>query len=212
MTAEDFGKLAMAIKTYYPRDNMLPTKESMQLWYDALKDIDYQSACIGLKNHVVTSKFPPTIADIRSGVAITQPQELNEMEAWALVSKAIRKSSYHSVEEYEKLPPTVQKAVGLPDQLRIWAVDENYVESVIMSQFQKCYREEIRKQEEFQKIPSDIKQLIENGSKGSQKAQIQKKRDDAIKLLLDRNNSLEIKIEGVEMPEKARRRFDELFN
>ena len=122
----------------------------MELWYDMLKDMDYQSAYIGLKNHVATSKFAPTIADIRNGAVISQPQELNEMEAWSIVSKAIRNSGYNSVEEFAKLPPLVQKAVGLPSQLRTWALDENYNEEVVSSNFIKCYQNELSRQRELQ--------------------------------------------------------------
>lgn len=212
MTFKEFGQLADAIKTYFPRDNMLPTPAAMELWYDMLKDIDYQTAYIGLKNHVATSKFAPTIADIRNGVAIKQPHELNEMEAWVLVSKAIRNSSYNSVDEYAKLPPAVQKAVGLPDQLRIWAIDENYNEEVVMSQFQRCYRTELKRQEEIQKLPSEVQRLIQNTSKNSHKAQIQEKRNFVIKSSLKDRNALKIenKSVGVPMPEWAKEKMKEM--
>lgn len=162
MTFKEFMQLAAAIKTYFPKDNILPTKEAMDLWYDMLKDLDYKTACIGLKKHVATSKFAPTIADIRSGAQITQPQQLNEMEAWALVSKAIRNGIYKSAEEFEKLPPLVQKAVGSPEQLRAWAMDEHYADGVVMSQFQKCYRAESNRVNEYSKLSSDIQKFIPN--------------------------------------------------
>lgn len=182
MTFKEFGKLADAIKTYFPRDNMLPTDTAMELWYDMLKDMDYQSACIGLKNHVATSKFAPTIADIRNGAVISHPQELNEMEAWSIVSKSIRNSGYNSVEEFSKLPPLVQKAVGLPSQLRTWALDENYNEEVVSSNFIKCYRNELAKQREFQKIPQNVRNLIGKANVGSYSAQIAEKRQKAMKV------------------------------
>lgn len=205
MTFKEFGKLADAIKTYFPRDNMLPTDTAMELWYDMLKDMDYQSAYIGLKNHVATSKFAPTIADIRNGVVISQPQELNEMEAWSLVSKAIRNSGYNSVEEFAKLPPLVQKAVGLPSQLRTWALDENYNEQVAMSSFQRAYKAELHRHEELQKMPQNIRNLIEKANSGSYSAQIDEKRQQAIESANDRKRGeikvLEMKHDGVLPPE-----------
>lgn len=205
MTFKEFGKLADAIKTYFPRDNMLPTDTAMELWYDMLKDMDYQSAYIGLKNHVATSKFAPTIADIRNGVVISQPQELNEMEAWSLVSKAIRNSGYNSVEEFAKLPPLVQKAVGLPSQLRTWALDENYNEQVAMSSFQRAYKAELHLHEELQKMPQNIRNLIEKANSGSYSAQIDEKRQQAIESANDRKRGeikvLEMKHDGVLPPE-----------
>lgn len=216
MTFKEFGKLADAIKTYFPRDNMLPTDTAMELWYDMLKDMDYQSAYIGLKNHVATSKFAPTIADIRNGAVISQPQELNEMEAWSLVSKAIRNSGYNSVEEFTKLPPLIQKAVGLPSQLRTWALDENYNEEVVSSNFIKCYRNELARQKELQKMPQNVRNFIEKANVGSYSAQIADKRQQTIESANERKqgeiNALEMKHEGVPMPEKYKERLEDMRN
>lgn len=216
MTFKEFGKLADAIKTYFPRDNMLPTDTAMELWYDMLKDMDYQSAYIGLKNHVATSKFAPTIADIRNGAVISRPQELNEMEAWSLVSKAIRNSGYNSVDEFAKLPPLVQKAVGLPGQLRTWALDENYNEQVVMSGFQRAYKAEIKRHEEIQKMPQNVRNLIEKANVGSYSAQISEKRRQAIESASERKQgeikALEMKHEGVPMPEKYKERLEDIKN
>lgn len=216
MTVDEFARLADAIKTYFPRDNMLPTDTAMELWYDMLKDMDYRSAYIGLKNHVATSKFAPTIADIRNGAAISRPQELNEMEAWSLVSKAIRNSGYNSAEEFAKLPPLVQKAVGLPSQLRTWALDENYNEQVAMSSFQRAYKAELKRQEELQKTPQNVRNLIEKANSGSYSAQIAEKRQRAIESANERKQgeikALEMKHEGIPMPEKYKERLEDMRN
>ncbi len=216
MNFKEFGKLADAIKTYFPRDNMLPTDTAMELWYDMLKDMDYQSAYIGLKNHVATSKFAPTIADIRNGAVISQPQELNEMEAWSLVSKAIRNSGYNSVDEFAKLPPIVQKSVGLPSQLRTWALDENYNEEVVSSNFIKCYRNELARQRELQKIPQNVRNLIEKANAGSYSVQIAEKRQQSIESENERKQgeikALEMKHEGAPMPKKYKERLEDMGN
>lgn len=216
MTFKEFGKLADAIKTYFPRDNMLPTDTAMELWYDMLKDMDYQSAYIGLKNHVATSKFAPTIADIRNGAVISQPQELNEMEAWSLVYKAICNSTYNSVSEFEKLPPLVQKAVGLPDSLRQWAMTENLNLEVVMSNFQRAYKAELHRHEELQKMPQNVRNLIEKANIGSYSAQIAEKRQQAIESASERKQgeikALEMKHECVPMPEKCKERLEDMRN
>lgn len=216
MTVDEFAKLADAIKTYFPRDNMLPTDTAMELWYDMLKDMDYQLAYIGLKNHVATSNFAPTIADIRNGAVISQPQELNEMEAWSLASKAIRNSGYNSVEEFAKLPTLVQKAVGLPSQLRTWALDENYNEEVASSNFIKCYRNELAKQREFQKMPQSVRNLIEKANSGSYSAQIAEKRQQAIESANDRKQgeikALETHTDSVPFPERLLEKLEDIKN
>lgn len=217
MTVDEFAKLADAIKTYFPRDNMLPTDESMELWFDMLNDLDYLSAYASLKKHVATSKFPPTIADIREGTTdFLQPQELNEMEAWSLVYNAICNSTYNSVSEFEKLPPLVQKAVGLPDSLREWAMTENLNLEVVMSNFQRAYKAELKRHEELQKMPQNVRQLIEKANVGSYSAQISEKRQKAIESASERKQgeikALEMKHEGVPMPEKYKERLEDMRN
>lgn len=217
MTVDEFAKLADAIKTYFPRDNMLPTDESMELWFDMLNDLDYKAAYASLKKHVSTSRFPPTIADIREGATdFITPEELNEMEAWSLVSKAIRNSGYNSVEEFAKLPPLVQNAVGLPDQLRTWALDENYNEEVAMSSFQRAYKTVLKRHEELQKMPQNVQNLIEKANTGSYSAQIEQKRQDAIESSNARKQggikALEVKQSGIPMPEKYKERLEDMRN
>lgn len=217
MTVDEFGQLAAAIKTYFPRDNMLPTNKAMDLWFDMLQDLTYESAYAALKKHVASSRFPPTIADIREGATdFTVPNELNEMEAWSLVYKAICNSTYNSVSEFEKLPPLVQKAVGLPDSLREWAMTENLNLEVVMSNFQRAYKAELHRHEELQKMPQNIRNLIEKANVGSYSAQIAEKRQQAIESANDRKQgeikALEMKHEGIPMPEKYKERLEDMRN
>lgn len=217
MTIDEFGIFAGAIKTYFPKDNMLPTEKSMDLWFDMLKDLDYVFASMALKNHVATSTFPPTIADIRKQYSIiSNPAELNEMEAWSLVVKAMGNSLNNSTEEFAKLPPLVQKAVGLPSQLREWGTTENLNKEVVMSNFQRAYKAELRRHEELQKMPQNLRQMIEKSNIGSYPAQIERKRQEIIESAKDRKNeeikALEMKCDGVPMPEKYQSKIDKWKN
>lgn len=166
MTAKEFGFLADAIKTYFPRDNVLPTENAMRLWYSELKDIPYQLAHLALQKYVCTNKFAPTIADIREQVAELNNQneeELNETVAWSLVLNAIRHSAYYSNEEFEKLPPVVQRAVSSPRQLREWAILENAdgkTMTVIQSNFQRAFRVEQQRERERSKLSPDVLKLM----------------------------------------------------
>ena len=166
MTAKEFGFLADAIKTYFPRDNVLPTENAMRLWYSELKDIPYQLAHTALRKYVSTNKFAPTIADIREQVAELNgrdEEEINETAAWYLVLKAIRRSTYYSEEEFAKLPATVQRAVASPKQLREWAMLEDVdgkTLTVIQSNFQRTFRAEQQRERERSKLSPDVLKLM----------------------------------------------------
>ena len=166
MTAKEFGILADAIKTYFPRDNVLPTENAMRLWYEELKDIPYQLAHLALQKYVCTNKFAPTIADIREQVAELSNQNydgLNETAAWSMVWKAICNSGYHAEEEFAKLPPVIQRAVHSPAQLREWALLENIdgkTITVLQSDFQRTFRVEQQRERERSKLSPDVLKLM----------------------------------------------------
>lgn len=93
MTAQEFANLTAAIKTYYPRDYVIPTDKAMELWFNSLKDVDYQNACRGLKKYVETNKFPPSIADIREYAAAIKPRviEIEEKHQGVPMPEHIKK-------------------------------------------------------------------------------------------------------------------------
>lgn len=167
MTFKEFGIIADAIKTYFPRDNVLPTEHAMSLWYDGLKDLPYQIVNIALKKYVQTNRFAPSIADIREQATQlnqnNQNDDLNETEAWSLVLKAIRRSTYYSEEEFSKLPEIIQRTVGTPKQLREWATLEDVdgkTLTVLQSNFQRTFRVEQQREREKQKLSPDVSRLI----------------------------------------------------
>ena len=55
MNATEFAKLAMAIRTYYPRENILPTPESMEIWYRETSDIPYELAEIAVREWYIST-------------------------------------------------------------------------------------------------------------------------------------------------------------
>ena len=139
------------------------------------------------------------------------PQELNEMEAWALVSKALRNGYYGAVEEFDNLPPLVQKAVGTPDNLRNWSqANTESVENVIQSNFMRSYRTVVKREEEIKKMPVDVQALIENVNKTSYSVQIGTKNQQTIKLSLEDNKSQNKSIKGIPMPKEIKERIEQM--
>ena len=209
MTIKQFALIAAAIKTYFPRDNILPTENAMELWYEELKDIPYSIANSALRMFVSTNKFPPTIADIRENAAKLNPEmqssELNEMAAWQLVLKAMRNSIYHSEEEFAKLPPLIQKAVVSPGQLREWAMAEDVDGTwmnVTQSNFMRTYRAEVSRQNEQRKLSPDLLKLV---IRNAEQDKIQDKNSVVYGEKYSEKNS------PVPMPEKAKRKLEELL-
>ena len=65
MDNKEFALWSMALRTYYPKADLLNSKEAMQLWYKQLEDLPYNVAETALNKWVAQNKWHPTIADIR---------------------------------------------------------------------------------------------------------------------------------------------------
>lgn len=160
MNKEEFAKFAMALKTYYPRENMLTNNAAMQLWYEQLKDIPYQVAEAFLNKWITTEKWPPTIADIRGGCAdITQGEIEDWGNGWAQVEKAIRYYGYMRVEEaYEsmdELTREVTKRIGFQN---ICASDNIQADR---ANFRMLYEQLAERKRVNRQMNPDVKRIIQ---------------------------------------------------
>ena len=98
MTKSEFALFAAALKTYYPREQLLPNTQALELWFGRLQDIPYQVAETALNKWVVTNKWPPSIADIREQAAEIVSGDIPEWsKAWETVLIAIRNYGMYDV-------------------------------------------------------------------------------------------------------------------
>lgn len=160
---EDFMKLVTVLRAAYSSEKFMPDKQSAIVWYEMLKDIDYQTLMQGCYKLIQSSPYPPTIADIRASCASLQTVErLTDLEAWALVRKALSNGTYGAEQEFAKLPPLVQKAVGSPANIREMAqADLDSVATVFQSQFLRAYRAETQRAADMAKLSPKIRTLLE---------------------------------------------------
>lgn len=166
MTREQFKVLVKAMKAVYTNPGFIPDQDAFDVWYSMLKDLDYAIASWAVQMHLQMEESPPTVAGIRKQsvkLKADETDDLNETAAWSLVLKAIRRSTYYSEEEFEKLPATVQRAVASPKQLREWATLEDVdgkTLTVIQSNFQRTFRVEQQRERERNKLSPDVLRLM----------------------------------------------------
>lgn len=194
MTREQVGKLLMTIQAYYPNYNPPDKEITLNAWYIMLAEYPEELVLQALRACIATntSGFAPDVGQIMSKIqTISQPQELDGMAAWGLVSKALRNGTYGAVEEFNKLPPLVRQAVGMPDNLKNWATsDYQTIETVIQSNFLRTYETVIKRANEINRMPDNIKSLIEKTNANSYKAQIEQKFQRDINTLQIKENAL----------------------
>lgn len=166
MTRDEVIQIVMVLT--YTFDNFHPDDLTalVDTWTAILADEDAkaieQAVIIYCKSNHEFAPKPGQLIEM----AKPKPEYMSEMEAWSLVRRAISNGYYGAEQEFEKLPPEIQKVLGGPSQLRTWAVDENFNENVAMSNFQRSYRTVLqRAEDERLRIATSGTRLMIGGEK-----------------------------------------------
>ena len=165
MDREETRKILAVLKAGYPnfyKDlKKTDADQIIDLWATMFADEPAAVVVEAVKSLMCTLKYPPTIADVKERISmIIHPQEMTEMEAWNKVRNAI--SYYNAKENFDRLPPILQKVVGNSEQLRIWAqMDSETVDSVIQSNFMRSYKVKAAQEKELSVLPESTKQIIQ---------------------------------------------------
>lgn len=159
MTVDEFDILVKAMKAMYADPKFIADSTAYEMWYSLIGYMNYQTASEALQAHLRTSTRLPAVADfVKYASQKSNPQALNAEEAWALVTKALRNGLYGAEEEYAKLPPAIQKAVGSPINLREWAqLEKDDVQGVQKSHFVRAYRTEMERAEQDRLLPLGLR-------------------------------------------------------
>ena len=113
MNRQEFALFASALRTYYSRENLLPNAQAMDLWFRALADIPYDSACVMLDKWVMLNKWSPSISEIREQCAeMTEEPRRDWSEGWADVLAAVRAFGWaREAEAIARLDPVTAETV-----------------------------------------------------------------------------------------------------
>lgn len=160
MTRQEFAKLVMALRTYYPRENLIPNQQAAELWFVQLQDIDYAAAELAVSKWVATNKWSPTIADLRDTVTgITQKEE-EWGEGWKQVCDAVQHfGRYREAEALASLSDTAREAVQRVGFLNI-CNSENITAD--RASFRDIYNGIAQRKKAEAQMPAQLKALIEN--------------------------------------------------
>lgn len=196
MTKKEMAEIISVMQLNYPdsfrdlSDTAMNAK--INLWFMQFRDDDYKEVLTAVMAHIATdtNRFMPPVGVIKAKlVDIRMPDELTELEAWGLVQNALRNSAYNSAEEFQKLPPVVQRLVGNPMQLKEWSSLENKALTVVASNFQRSYKVRASSEREFLALPSAVQQTMKQIAAGMKMPALpegeitEEKRMDAIRRL-----------------------------
>lgn len=160
MTQEEFARLVMAIRTYYPKEKILPNKEAMQLWYEQLNDLDYATLSMSLQKWVNTEKWSPTIADLRRlSAEITTPSlDIDAGQSFQEARKMIQTyGRYRREDALANMTPITRKVVERMGYDTMCDCENIEVER---GQFTKIFDNLSQRERQDAQLPNKLKELI----------------------------------------------------
>ena len=100
MNRQEFVKIAMALKTFYPDPKFLPNNQAIELWSEQFEDVDYKTMQAVCNKWVAENKWAPTVADLRQYIAEIMTGEIPDWgEGWQQVMKAVSRYGWCNPEE-----------------------------------------------------------------------------------------------------------------
>lgn len=163
MNRKEIINLLAIATANFPSMQERDMKPTAILWEKSLSDVDYPTAEAAVIKVLSTSKFFPTLAEIREAVAqITQPRQLDAMEAWGMITDSIRKYGfYRQKEAMESLPGEVVEMVKR-FTWRELCLSENV--DTLRAQFRMAWETQSKRKKELIALPTEIRTLIEGAA------------------------------------------------
>ena len=164
MTKDGVMKALITISAAYPNFRPQDMTDTAKVWNELLLGYQDEEIAIALQAYILsdTSGFAPSIGQIIALVPRHNTGNgMSDLEAWGLVSRAVRNGTYGAEEEFARLPGDVRAAIGSPAQLREWAsIDEGDLQTVAQSNFLRSYRAVKKREEMAGKLPPSIAGLF----------------------------------------------------
>lgn len=160
MEKSEFARIAMALKTYYSKEEkLLPNNQAMELWFRQLQDIPYEVAEEAVNKWVTTNKWSPSIADIREMASSIVHGDIPDWgSGWNAVQMAIRRFGvYNPQEAMESLDGVTRQCVERLG-FRELCLSEN--PEMDRANFRKLYEVLADKKKMQEQIPYDLQRLI----------------------------------------------------
>ena len=168
MNFDEFKRLVKGMKAVYTSQNFLPDAESIKIWYQLLKDMPYEIANVSIQKHMATNKFPPTVAEIRSGAAEITDKSHDWSDGWESFRKAVGRFGYYRREEafasMDEITRKVVKRLGWKEL----CMSENIMQD--RANFRMVYVQEQNRTMERAMLPEGLRKQMDALQSGVLKA------------------------------------------
>lgn len=167
MTRQDFGKFIGVVRGVYRDDSFLASTEAAEVWYGLLRDLSYDQVKTALMKHAMTSKWTPTIAELREQVVDIQTDGADWSDGWKEVLTAIRRFGYaNEAGAMESMSPMTREVVKRLGWMQICGSETDEL-MAIRANFRMIYEQKQNKAKVEAQLPigfmEKAKSLTERG-------------------------------------------------
>ena len=178
MTREETIKVIGIITTAYPNFDKFRDEKHIRsmvaIWADMFSEDDAGLVALAVKEHISTSKWPPSIAEIREIMTrIAHPDIIPPDEAWEVVSKYLAtEGEYNHGDIYRALPRAIAEAVDSIGYGQLYAMHVAYARGHAAKAgldrvaFMQAYEDKVERQRRQAMLPGSLRQKIEAVSAG----------------------------------------------
>lgn len=161
-----FINLMKGLKSAYTAPNFLPDDKSVQVWYAMLKDIPQDVLNVAVQRHIMTSKYPPTIAELREACAEISMENIDDWtKAWSNVLDVVSKYGIaNGVEGFKQLDSVTQEAVK---RVGYWDICNSENIAIERASFRAAYEQIVARKKSEAIISGKVIAQIEEARKKS---------------------------------------------
>lgn len=156
MTEKQTVEIVTTICMSYPSFEKLGAdaiKGMVRIWAMLFADDDYNLVQLAVAKHIATSKWPPSVSEIREQmVRIEHPELIPPDRAWQIVNAAISAFGEfgHYTVKMDAFPPLIAQTLSSIGWSKLWALKEprarglraNLDRSVFMEMYKPAYERE----------------------------------------------------------------------
>lgn len=169
---DEFTKIIEYLIAVYPEmEKAFNLQTTQAVWYDLLKDIDFNDLTLACKVYCATGRFAPKPADIRALVAEATTDYRDWSSGWSLVLRSIQRfGMYQEAEALEWIgeqDKTASESIRRLGYKNLCMADD---EIAFRANFRKVYESENDRQKFYSKLPPESKKkMLENKEKARNK-------------------------------------------
>lgn len=159
MNKKEIINLLAIATANFPSMQERDMKPTAVLWEKSLSDVNYEIAEKALIKVLSTSKYFPTLAEIREAIAqLTTTRTIDAMEAWGLIGQAVKRYGFNrQAEAMAMLPDDVVEMVKRFTWREI-CYNEN--PDTLRAQFRMAWDTQSKRDKEMKLLPLEIRALF----------------------------------------------------